>query len=194
MFDGIFTPAFLQSACAHRGEPAQNVIRLYIGDDLGEMYKVIADLSYTGTVSAEYTAGGVTHTQTITGDSFTCDPDAHTVVTITGNVTRLSVGAPPNGIITGIDADDCKSLMSLVTSPLIETLKISKYLTSLDIRGNSITTVYYPANNNAVSTEIADAITNAATNNGTVHTREEAKYYATIETAADDKGWTIEEL
>ena len=191
MFDGLFTSAFLQAACAH-SQPTQNVIRLQIGDDLGDLYHVTADLSYTGTVTAEYTTGGVTQTKTITGDTFVCDPDAHTVVTITGNVTRLSVGAPPNGIITGIDADDCKSLMSLVTSPLVQTLKVSKYLTSLDIRGKKITTVYYPANNNAVSTAIANAITNADANNGTVHTREEAKYYATIETAANDKGWTIE--
>lgn len=194
MFDGLFTPAFLQSACAHRGEPAQNVIRLQIGNDLGEMYKVIADLSYTGSVTAEYTTGGVTHTQTITEDTFECDPDAHTIVTITGNVTRLSVGAPPNGIITGIDADDCKSLMSLITSQRIETLKISKYLTSLDVRGTNIKSIYYPANNNAVSTAIENAITNASANNGTVYTDPNGTYYDTIAQAATAKGWTIEEL
>ena len=192
MFDGILTPAFLQSACAHV-QPTQNVIYLFIGNV--STYDLNIEVSYIDVVTVEYTEGGVIKSKTITGnkiEDFT--PDALSVVTITGNVTRMDAGAPSNGAIKTIDADDCKSLMSLVTSPSIETLKISKYLTSLDIRGKKITTVYYPANNNAVSTTIANAITNADANNGTVYTREEAKYYATIETAADDKGWTIEEL
>ena len=108
------------------------------------------------------------------------------------NVIRHALRAC--GIIEEIDAAECKTLMSLTTSPLIKTLKISKYLTSLDIRGTSITSIYYPANNNSVSTEIANAITNANADDGTVYTKSNGTYYNTIADAATAKGWTIQEL
>lgn len=187
--DGIFTPEFLQAACSHV-QPTQNVIYLFIGNV--STYDLNIEVSYIDVVTVEYTEGGVIKSQTITGDkinNFT--PDAISTVTITGNVTRLNAGAPSNGAVKRINAENCKSLMSLGTSPQIETLQISKYLTSLKVNGNKIQTVYYPANNNAVSTEIADAITNATYDDGTVYTNPNGTYYDIIANAATAKGWTI---
>ena len=191
MFDGIFTPAFLQSACA-QSQQSQNVIRLHIGDI--SQFDLSLEINYSGNVHATYIKNGVKQTATPDENYLEFLPDANTDVIITGDITRFLAGAPPNSSIVAIDATDCKSLMSLITSPVVETLKIGKYLTSLDVRGTNIKSIYYPANNNSVSTAIANAITNADANNGTVYTDPNGTYYNTIANAATAKGWTIEEL
>ena len=190
MFDGILTPEFLQAACAH--QQSQNVIRLHIGDT--SEFDLSMEINYSGQVKATYIKNGVKHTAKPDENYLDFLPDANTDVIITGDITRFLAGAPPNSSIVAIDATDCKSLMSLTTSPVVETLKIGKYLTSLDVRGTDIKSIYYPANNNAVSTAIANAITNASADNGTVYTDPNGTYYDTIAQAATAKGWTIEQL
>lgn len=191
MFDGIFTPAFLQAACAH--QQSQNVIRLHVSDMLD--YAPNFDLSYSGLVTITYVSGGETYTATIDEVPFTIEePDADTFITIKGDVSRLSLSAPSNSAIDAIYTAGTKALLSLTTNSDCKELQLSKYLTYLKVNGTAIIKITYPANNNAVSTAIANAITNASANNGTVYTDPNGTYYNTIAQAATAKGWTIEEL
>ena len=192
MFDGILTPEFLQAACAH-SQQSQNVIRLHVSDMLG--YAPNFDLSYSGLVTITYVSGGETYTATIDEVPFIIEePDADTFITIKGDVSRLSLSAPPNIAIDAIYTAGTKALLSLTTNGDCKELQLSKYLTYLKVNGTAVTKITYPANNNAVSTAIANAITNASANNGTVYTDPNGTYYDTIANAATAKGWTIEEL
>lgn len=192
MFDGIFTPEFLQAACAQA--QLQNIIRLHVSGQLEEM-SLHLDMSYNGSVMVTYVRNGETITKVVDENPFFIyEPDANTYVTIKGDVSRLSISPPPNYVIDAIYAEGSKSLMSLTTNSGVKTLQIGKYLTYLTVNGTSINAITYPANNSAVSTAIANAITNASTNNGTVYTKSTGTYYNTIADAATAKGWTIEEL
>lgn len=191
MFDGILTPEFLQAACAH--QQSQNVIRLHVKDASG--ISPVLDMSYMGDVTVSFYLNGELVIYPVDEQYTSLEaPDANTYITIRGDVTRLDLGAPSNGSIDDIICDKSKTLMSLTTPSSIKHLRAGKYLTSLTVKGTGINLVYYPANNNAVSTAIANAITNASANNGTVYTDPNGTYYDTIAQAATAKGWTIEQL
>ncbi|MBO4693430.1 MAG: hypothetical protein J5659_03430 [Clostridia bacterium] len=190
--DGIFTPEFLQAACA-KAEPA-NLIRLHVSEQLEEM-SLHLDMSYNGSVMVTYVRNGETITKVVDENPFLIyEPDANTYVTIKGDVSRLSISSPPNYVIDAIYAEGSKSLMSLTTNSGVETLQIGKYLTYLTVNGTSLNAITYPANNNAVSSAIANAITNANADDGTVYTDENGTYFDVIANAATAKGWTIQEL
>ena len=92
---------------------------------------------------------------------------------------------------TALETLNCNSCIAL------QTLDLSKNtaLTSLGCGAIAkITGISYPATNSDVADAIAAAITNADAEDGTVYTDSAADYYSTIETAANNKGWTIEQI
>ena len=90
-----------------------------------------------------------------------------------------------NTALTSLNCSDCYALQEL-------NLSTNTALTSLDCNSiTQITAISYPATNSDVATAIANAITNADSSDGIVYTDSDADYYSTIETAANDKGWTI---
>ena len=93
-----------------------------------------------------------------------------------------------NTALTDIDCSSCYSLQEL-------NLSTNTALTSLTCGWFEKTnTIYYPGTNSDVSTAIANAITDANIDNGTVYTDSAGAYYSTIADAATAKGWTIEQL
>ena len=115
-----------------------------------------------------------------------------------------------NTALTQLDCTDCQTLQTLDLSQntaltqldcgscyILQTLDLSQNtaLTQLDCGSSAkIETIKYPATNEDVATAIADAITDADADNGTVYTDSDAAYYSTIADAATAKGWTIEQL
>ena len=115
-----------------------------------------------------------------------------------------------NTALTHLDCSSCYALTTLDVSKntaltefycndcyVLTTLDVSKNtaLTNLNCSGcTKLISISYPATNEDVSTEIADAITAATSTTGTVYTDNAAAYYSTIATAATTKGWTIEQL
>ena len=191
MFDGIFTPEFLQAACSHATPEPEDIIRLHVGTQ--SVFGLDIRMSFSGQVTITYILDGNIQTHVIDESPYETDdcPDEDTYITIKGNVTLLSLAPPPNTAIDIIDTTETKSLLSLTTNENIEELRISKYLTYLKVNGTNIKSVSYPANNNAVSTAIANAITGADANDGIVYTDPDGTYYDTIAQAATAKGWNI---
>ena len=74
-------------------------------------------------------------------------------------------------------------------------LSANAALTTLSIMdGEPLTVIKYAAGNSDVSDAIAQAITDADSDSGTVYTDSQGAYYSTIADAATAKGWTIEQL
>lgn len=91
-----------------------------------------------------------------------------------------------NTSLVALDCNDCTSLVALDLSG-------NSYITSLNC-GNcpAITFIYFDAYESQPSGEIAQMITNALTTTGVWSTSNAvAPYYSVVETAANNKGWTI---
>ena len=129
----------------------------------------------------------------------------------TYNCTGLtSLDLSHNTALTSLDVSNCTGLTSLDLShnTALTSLNIEscENLTSLDLSANTALTslfenyyvenlsvIKYPATDSNVSSKIATLI-GYTNNSGTVYTDSAGAYYSTIETAANNKGWTIEQL
>ena len=93
-----------------------------------------------------------------------------------------------NTALTSLECSSCSALQEL-------NLSTNTALTSLECGSCAkLVSISYPATNSNVSTAVAGAITAATAADGTVYTDSAGAYYSTIETAANNKGWTIEQL
>ena len=199
MFTGIFTPDFLQAASNTQGDaPENNVIIFHMSSEA--FVDIEPVVSCIGEISVEYKKNGVTQTKTYTDlveyEILEDKPDVDTDVIIRGKVTKFEMHGPPFSYINSVDVSQCKTLKDLYLSfGSLVTLNLNTQLVNLDIQNTpKIETIYYAANNSAVSTAVAGAITNADANNGIVYTDSAAAYYSIIADAATAKGWTIEQL
>ena len=93
-----------------------------------------------------------------------------------------------NTALTYLECGSCSALTAL---DLSKNTALT-YLSCTNCTG--LTTISYLATNSDVSTAVAGAITAADAADGTVYTDSDGAYYSTIETAANNKGWTIEQL
>ena len=203
MFDGIFNPAFLQSACAHATPTPpveENEIVLGIRTKPNN-FPVL--LSCTGEIIVSYVADGEQQTKTFTDLSQSAltgvIPDANTNVKITGDVTYFTCDGPATACLVSCDFSKCKTLTAIETftghwitsliMPNDDTL-----MTQCDeIELESVNTIKCKADNQTVCNAIAAAIS-YATGTGKLYTDSAGAYYSTLETAATAKGWTIEQL
>ena len=134
-------------------------------------------ITCTDEITITYISGGVKKTDTYSGLSITLVSipcDANTQVVITGAVEEIDLSMQAYLISakiknTALQALDCSNCPALAE-------------------------IKYAAGNEDVSTAIAQAITDATADNGTVYTDSAAAYYSTIATAATTKGWTIEQI
>ena len=199
MFTGIFTPDFLQAASNTQGDaPENNVIIFHMSSEA--FVDIEPVVSCIGEISVEYKKNGVTQTKTYTDlveyEILEDKPDVDTDVIIRGKVTKFEMHGPPFSYINSVDVSQCKTLKDLLLkfSSLV-TLNLNIQVVNIDISSvPKIEAIYYAANNSAVSTAVAGAITNADANNGIVYTDSAAAYYSIIADAATAKGWTIEQL
>ena len=107
----------------------------------------------------------------------------------TYNCTGLtSLDLSHNTALTSLNIESCENLTSL-------DLSANTALTSLfeNYYVENLSVIKYPATDSNVSSKIATLI-GYTNNSGTVYTDSAGAYYSTIETAANDKGWTIEQL
>ena len=109
-----------------------------------------------------------------------------------------SLDATNSYILSNLEVSGCSSLQTLKIRSVEE-------LSTLDIRDTVLTTVdfagciridniYCHATNSSVATAIAGLITANAVLAGTVYVNSADTYYSTIETAANNAGWTIAPL
>ena len=129
-----------------------------------------------------------------------CDYVDLSSLDLSNNTALTTLTCSDNHSITSLDLSNNTALTTLhcayATSMTSLDLSTNTALTSLSI-GNqckALKTIKYPATNSSVSTQIASAITAATAADGTVYTDSAGAYYSTIETAANNKGWTIEQL
>lgn len=124
--------------------------------------------------------------------------------------TLQSLNLSANTALTSLNCSDCYAMqeLNLSANTALTDLDCSGCLalTDLDLSKNTaltqlnctnsygLTKIKYGATNSDVSTEVAGAITDADAADGTVYTDSAGAYYSTIETAAQAKGWTIEQL
>lgn len=129
---------------------------------------------------------------------------------IEGCADLQSIDTSLNSNLTSITIFACSNIQSINVSSnfnlqsanfsgniILQIVDLSKNaaLASLNLNYDSnLTTLYYPATNDTVSTAIAGAITAATAADGTVYTDSAGAYYSTIADAATAKGWTIEQL
>ena len=199
MFTGIFEPAFLQAASNTQGDaPENNVIIFHV--ESVPLVNLEPEVSCVGEISIEYKKNGETQTLTYSDleevQVLDDKPDDDSDVIIRGRVTRMYMSGPPFACINSLDVSQCKTLKDLTASfGNLQTLNLNTQLISLNVNYMvDIETIYYAANNSAVSTAVAGAITNADANNGIVYTDSAAAYYSIIADAATAKGWTIQQL
>ena len=113
--------------------------------------------------------------------------------------TELTYLNAMNDSFTSLDLSHNSKLetVTLMWTSNLETLDMStcSVLSSLSCNGcKKIKTIKYPATNSDVSSAVASTINLANAADGTVYTDSQGAYYSTIETAANNKGWTIEQL
>ena len=203
MFTGIFEPAFLQAASAHATpEPPVEENEIVIGTRTKPNTFPVS-LSCTGEITVIYTAGGEQQTKTFTDleDEILTGviPDANTNVKITGNVTRFQCGGPNSACILSIDFSKCKTLTAIaaITGDWMTSLIMPDDDTLItqceEIELESVNTIKCKADNQIVCNGIAAAIS-YATGTGTLYTDSAGAYFSTLDDAASDKGWTIEQL
>lgn len=102
------------------------------------------------------------------------------------NITDLDLSA--NTALDGLALIDCTGITTL-------DLSHNPALTSFNGSGSvNIDTIYVYSDNASVATGIANLITNATANDGTVYTNTAGANFSTIKTAALAKGWTIRQL
>ena len=136
--------------------------------------------------------------------------NALTQLNCTNNYALTALDVSKNTALTILYCAQCYLLTALDVSENTALTQLScsscYQLTAIDLSKNTALTqlscsscaklvsISYPATNSDVSTAIATVITNADAADGTVYTDSEGAYYSTIETAANNKGWTIEQL
>ena len=156
-------------------------------------------ITCTDEITITYISGGVKKTDTYSGLSITLVSipcDANTQVVITGAVEEIDLSMQAylisakikNTALQNLNCSNCPALatLDLSTNTALQALDCSNCPALAEIK--------YAAGNEDVSTAIAQAITDATADNGTVYTDSAAAYYSTIETAATTKGWTIEQI
>ena len=207
----VNSPIFLQSA--GNSTRFEGIKMMFLSDD-----PTIQSITGTGDITIRSTKNGEEVIDTITdpeGDAVAVQADKNTWIYIEGEVTELEhtdetklvrltatntaltilncyscyalqeLNLSTNTALTSLNCSDCYALQEL-------NLSTNTALTSLDCNSiTQITAISYPATNSDVATAIANAITNADSSDGIVYTDSDADYYSTIETAANDKGWTI---
>ena len=207
MVSGILSPAFLQAA--GRAGKKKSIIRFMCGE---EADPTIQKIVCAGSITIESTKDGAPVSATYpagTHNAIVVQADENTEVAITGNVTELYITKYNNDpdvddyegymSLASIDVSGCKKLQTLciAMNENVEALDLSTNTALQNLYCNGCTgliEIKYPATNEDVSTAIAGAITAADAADGTVYTDSAAAYYSTIETAATDKGWTIEQI
>ena len=186
MLDGILDAAFLQAACAHKN----NIIKLVASPNVSALQ--IRNIAANGTCAIIYTEGGVKKKYTFSSslDNFTVPADAHSNVFIIGDVTSIDIQNTTWGLI---DTRENIVLGYLHLNFYLREMNIGASVSQLDADNamDYIETISYPGNNNAVSSKIADIITNSDNDDGTLYTDADGTYYNTLATAATAKGWTI---
>ena len=149
-------------------------------------------------------------------DSLVLFADANTPITITGEITHLSVRDDTyitklkclNTALNSLYCNDCTGLTSLdlSTNTALNILECSGCtgLAALDLSTNtalnslncklldSVTEIKTLATNENVATAIAGAITGANAEDGKVYVSSDDTYYSTVADAAVAKGWTVE--
>ena len=192
---GILSPAFLQAAGRAGKERFAGFMLVSLTDD-----PTISSVSCDGEMTVKTTKGGVEKIETYTdldGDTLSISADKNTKIYISGNLTgEWEMGGNTyfvsikgtNTALTQLNCSYCSALQEL-------NLSANTALTQLNCGScYKIIGISYPATNDDVSTAIAGAITGATADDGTVYTDSAGAYYSTIETAANSKGWTIEQL
>ncbi|MBO4693431.1 MAG: hypothetical protein J5659_03435 [Clostridia bacterium] len=195
--DGILSPAFLQAACAHAtpeppAEPDGIVLRT------NEQITLTGEISGVGEITVKSVYNGEVETQTFNNpnaEDLEINTDADTDIEITGSVTVLMFGPPFVGKLTSFRAlnSDLREL-SIGNQNNVKTLCLPVNLTESLGTYTGVTTIKYPASDSAITTKIADIITNAIAADGVVYTDMNGTYYNLIEDAAGNKGWTVEQL
>ena len=130
----------------------------------------------------------------LSSDSLVLFADANTPITITGDITKLSIQYDTditklkcsNTALKALDCSGCTGLTSLDLSTNTALNELSCSL--LD----SITEIKTIATNEDVATAIAGAITGANADDGKVYVSSDDTYYSTVADAAVAKGWTVE--
>lgn len=159
-----------------------------------------------GDMILKYIDGGVENIETYTDYSGTLSfgYDSNTNITVEGFLTEFTryggriEEADFGGMktIENIQLSGSSQLQKLNVSGCtnLQTLNLSSCLSLYDLNIENcslISVIYYAANNEDVSTAIADAISNSDVNNGTLYTNSAGTYYSIIAAAAIAKGWTI---
>ena len=192
MLGGILSPAFLQAAGNGQKFAGMRLFATAKNPTIGTVY---CDGTMTVTSIVNGQKKVVTY-EDLDGESLQIQADALTMIKIEGNLTgewqinssdfgKISV---KNTALTSLSCTDCYALQELNVST-------NTALTSLNCTNcrkvESISTI---ATNSTVATKIAGLITANATLTGTVYVNSDDAYYSTIETAANNAGWTIAPL
>lgn len=197
MLNGILTPAFLQAA-GRAGKSSENKTILKFNQSNINLYELTCSGSITvkSISNGEYVESVYTD---IEGEGVNIPSDANTNIIIIGDLTHIDISDDENaGLI----------MLNVVHNLALRSLAINgnEELTSLDLSNNpslidlqcsncpGLKLIKYPATNLSISRNIASAITDATSADGTVYTDSDGAYYSTIADAATEKGWTIEQL
>lgn len=194
--DGIFTPYFLQSACAH----AASEIRILFVEQPSSLPIII---SSKGELTVQYIAGGEKKEKTfgeLHQDALTgVIPDARTFVTIKGNVTYLHIEgpAPLTATVGSCNLSKCSTIKNLyISGSEISNLELpnnDKSIINFDTSIGRVDFIKCKSDNQLVANVVAAAITNSS-QSGDVFTNSDGAYYNTIAQAAITAGWTINNI
>ena len=193
----IYTsPVFLQAASNINRTPVEPVGEIKLRYNAKNQS---VELSCDGEIEVAYIQNGVAKKDTYTDLSstevyFGCD--ANTDVVITGKVTEIDLSSKDNLTSakisnTALTQLNCSSCYALTSLDLSTNTALTKLNCSNCIK---VEVIYALAENSDVADAIAGLITNAESETGTVYVNSADTHYSTIETAANDKGWTIEPL
>lgn len=201
MFTGIFDPAFLQAASAHAAQPTPPepepdgiVIRTNVTGTIEP------NIECTGTITVKSIYNGEEQIAQYTNLDSVIEilSDANTDIIITGG-TNIGITFSPgfgNKLLSIRALNSNLKKLQFTSQSTLTTLCLPSSFTNLNGSPTmtGLTKIMYPANNNSISTTIANAITNAIAADGVVYLDENGDYYDTIANAATAKGWTIEQL
>ena len=207
-------PVVQTYACPFTGNVA-------IQADAGTNVKIVGDVYGVGfllSLGCDISSVDISHCQTLMV-LYAQFQNNITTIDVTHNQGLLGLDIEYCSQIAYIDTSALTDLESLVLNslPLMQNINVQQNaalrllgintldITSLDISNNtlldSLTLLNVPDINlirarsdwSDVADKIAQAITDA-NGTGTVYTNADGAYYSTIETAANNKGWTIEHL
>lgn len=196
MLDGILDAAFLQAACAHVATPVEpdGIVLQVI-----ENASLYIELTAPGEVVIKSVNNGEPEIRTYYNpneEDVDIEVDANTDIQIIGDLPSFTLGP---GAVNKL------KVFRAINSPIrtaqignqnnVEILCLPSTLTTAPTGSFlGVTTIKYSGSVEDIATKVASIIESATSADGVVYADSYAPYYSLIENAAENKGWTVEQI